>query len=297
MSSPEHVGRPGLAPRPLLMALLATYAFRLLGAALLTLPAVQAVSASGVTHFPEGDGKLLESGGLFLIEVLVHERQSAVAALPATLLLALLISLMSVVPEWLVVRALGPSAANARRTLTSCLSLGVVTWGARVAVGLAALLLAMTARSYVVGMRDERAPFFAVATVAVLGLGAQACVSVARDVAVLHAIAHGAGARQAIVSALGPLRRRGPRWLARSVPFTLAGLAVAGAGALGASALDVSWPGAWLTAVLLHQVAIAVTIALRAAWLGTLRRDVSSPGRDAGDSPSQVPPPQADAFL
>jgi hypothetical protein len=298
MSARDLVPPSGLARRRLALALLGTYVFQVLGAALLALPAVQAVSASGVTQFPEGDGKLLESGGLFLIEVFMHERQAAFVALPATLLLALLISLIGMVPEWLVVRALGPSAPNVRRTLTSCVSLGMLTWAARVALGLATLLLAMTARSYVAGMRDERAPFFAFAVATLLGLGAQACVSVVRDVAVSSAIVHGTGARQAIASTLGSLQRRGLRWLVRYIPFTLTGLGVALGGALGASKLDVSWPGAWLTAVLLHQVAVALTIALRAAWLATLRRDVGDiADRTVGHAPSEAPRPQADAFL
>jgi hypothetical protein len=299
MSSAGAFGAPGVAWRRLAKALLATYAFWLLGAALLALPVVQAVSASHVLDFPEGDSLLLESGGLYLLEVFLHEREAIAAALPATLLLALLVASAGIVPQWLVVRALGPSAARARRALGSCLAIGVATWGARVALGLATLLVAMTVRSYVAGMRDERAPFVALASTALIGLGVQALVSVAHDAAVLEAIVRGAGARQAVIDALGQLRRRGAGWIARYAAFALAALGIALGGAIAVSELDVRWSGAWLTSLLLHQLAIALTIALRAAWLWSLRRDlgVSADGSAGNTAEERLPPAQADAFL
>jgi hypothetical protein len=283
MSAGEARGVARPARAPLARALLATYSCRVLGAALLALPVVQAVSASGVTRFPEGDGKLFEGGGLFLLEVLMREREAFGAAVPATVLLALLVSLAAIVPEWLVVRALGPSAARARSALTSCFWIGIATWGARVVLGLGTLLVALTVRSYVAGMRDERAPFFALAAAALLGLGAQACISVVHDGAVVLAIVQNSGATDAIGSALARLRRRWSRWLVRYALFTLVGLCAALGCAVGVSVLDVASSGAWLTAMALHQLTIGLGIGLRAAWLWTLRRE--------------LPPPQADAFL
>lgn len=297
----------GRAPRgAVALALLVAYLVRTCTAALATFPLVAAVGASGIRSFPEGDAKLFEPGALWLLEVLIRERallDELVAPIGALLLVG---SLASIVPEWLLVRALRPLGSGslsgqapptrsvardepwpreAARTLPWLGLVAVATWAARALLVLATVALAMAARSYFLSARDERLPLLAAGLATAIGGLAWAALSVLHDATVIEVVTRGATARQAIATALGELRRRGLRLALRYALLLLASGIVLAAAAAAVSFVDVARGSGWRTlgAAMAHQIAIVGLLVLRAAWLSsaiaalTARPSSSSP--------------------
>lgn len=302
-----------LAPRPrrrVLAAIGATYLTRLAVAALASAPFVARVSASGIDRFDTGDGKLFEPGGLYLLEVLLHERDGLLALVAPTAVLLVAGSLAGVVPEWLLLRALAgerhglglrgrPEERSARRALPRLVLLALASWVARAILVLGAAALAMTVRSYFVSARDERLPLLGSGVGVLLGLTGWVALSLWRDLTAIEITLGGAAPLDALERALGVLRQRWLGLLGRYSGWWLAGLAALLAGAAAASAFDVSGGGsaAPLAAGLLHQLAIVAQIALHARWLASAI--AAAAPLDEPPAPLDEPPApaQADAFL
>jgi hypothetical protein len=299
-------------------ALVLAYLFRTAGAALATFPLAAAVGASGLLDFPEGDSKLFEPGAVWLIEALLRERAWLDALVAPIVVLLLLSALASVIPEWLVVRALraprgaalagpGPSTPapaqeplshEAARTLPGLGLVAAATGATRALLVLASVGLAMTARSYFLSARDERLPFLAATLVASIGAVGWAALSVWHDAAVIEVVERGASAPQAIASALGDLRRSGLRLAVRYGLVLLASAVVLGAAAAAVSLLDVARASGWRTlgAAITHQLAIVALLGLRAGWLSSASTALAA-GRSSSARSKSEPEAQADAFL
>ena len=90
----------GARPSPeLVRAIGASYAYRLGAAWLLALPMVQLVRASGILQFPEGDSKLFDAGGLYLLEVLPRHHALLLANLSSAAWLLLFFSFGALIPN------------------------------------------------------------------------------------------------------------------------------------------------------------------------------------------------------
>ena len=250
----------------------ATYVYRALGAALLALPVVSAVGASGIRSFERGDARLFEPGGLYLLEVIMRSRDLFAESFMPSALLLLVLGFAGLVPEWWLVAALGSSAAPARG-LRRLGALALGTWGLRLLAGLLTFGLALIARSSVASARDERWPLLALALVTGLGLLLQAAISFWHDLAEVHVVT-GEPPLAAAWAALGLARRAGARLALRYAGAQLlGGCALLGAAA-AVGALDVERAETWRSAgaIAIHQVAVLATILLRAAWLWAARR-------------------------
>lgn len=256
-------------------AVLVNHLYRAGAAALLALPVVVTIAGSGIGNFAEGDAKLFEPGALYLLEVLLHERGALAAATLPVFVASLGFALASVLPESLLLVAVWRRAEarraplGVREALPRLFAVGVATWLARIALVIGTVVVAMTVRSYAAGAIDERWPLLLTSGVAALGLLAQAVVSVLRDVALLTVVGGGARTSAAVGFALATLRGQGIRLACGYAAAAAANVALL-AGTLSAgAALDSA-----LAALLLHQLAIAAGIALRAAWLCAARRAI-----------------------
>jgi hypothetical protein len=276
-------------------ALLLAYLFRVLGAALLALPLVGAVGASGIRSFPEGDAKLFERGGLYLLELLTSERALLGELLVPSVVLLLVTALAGVVPASILVRSLYPRSGEAElpslgRSIGRGLLVELATGLARALLVLATLGLAMTARSFFITANDERLPLFAACVAALIGALGWACLSVLHDVALIVVATQRAAPTMAVVVALETLRRKGLRLGALYTATGLASLSVIGSCGALVSLLDVAQGGSGrlLVVAVVHQLSILGQLVLRATWLwlalGTLE-------------PRPRPPAQAEAFL
>jgi hypothetical protein len=280
------------------------YSFRVLGAALLALPVAAAVGASGIRSFPEGDAKLFERGGLYLVEVFASERALLREYLAPSVVLLLLTALAGVVPAYLLVRALRPPdgeavSTGAGRSLRRLVMLALAAWTGRALLVLATLGLAMTAHAYFTSANDERLPELAAAIATLPGILCWACLSVLHDVAMLAVIIEGAAPPTAIAAAVEALRRKGGRLGALYAAAAFAALGVIGAAAALVSVVDVS-QGGWrtLAVALTHQLVIVLLLVLRAAWLwSALGTRLPRPQSHPEQEPGQEPPVQAEAFL
>jgi len=288
-----------------LAAIGVTYLTRLLVAAIASYPLIASIDASGIGQFDASDGKLFEPGGLYLLEVLLHERDEWIALVAPTAVLLVAGSLAGVAPERLLLRALAgaPGATesspravecSAGRALPRLVLLALATWVARALLVFATVALASTARSYFASARDERLPSIAASVAVLVGLCGGVLLSVVRDRAAIEITLAGATPLDAIERALGLLRRRGLGLVARFTGWTLAGFAAVLAGAFAASAFDVSTRrgAAMMAAAVLHQLAIVAQIALRTTWLSSAIAATSPPGE-----PRATERAQADAFL
>lgn len=298
---------------PLLVAIAVVYLARLVSAALASVPWVAAVSASGVGDFPEGDAKLFERGGLYLLEAVLAQRALLVQLIVPTAGLLLALSLVGVVPEWLLLRALRPAprapddtlvgaptarepqaGSEARRVLPRLGALTVSAWAARALLLLVAAALAATVRSYVVGARDERLPSLVTAAVVLVGSLGWAGLSVLHDLAAIEVTSGSASLRASLRRALATLRQRGLGLAARYGLFALASLTVLLAGMSAVAWLDVSRAEAWrpLATGALHQAVILAHVVLHAAWLSSaMPSPLTAPTTPAAHRP------HADAFL
>ena len=191
-------------------ALLASYLYRLGAAALLAMPVVVGIGASGIGEFAEGDGKLFEPGALYLLELVSQQGQALAAAITPVLLASLAFALGSLAPEWLLLRAVWRRAAvpgaPLGQALPRLLVVGVASWLARIALLIVSVALAMTARSYTASALDERLPLLVQTGVIALGLLAHGGVSIVRDVALLDVVGRSATVSAAVARALGTLR-------------------------------------------------------------------------------------------
>jgi hypothetical protein len=273
-------GRP--FARDLGAALGANYLYRAFAAALLAMPVVVAFAGSGIGKFAEGDAKLFEPGALYLLEVLLHERETLAAAASPILLASLAFALASLVPESLLLAAVWRRARAAaaplglRRALPHLVVVGMATWLARLTLVIATLALGMTLRSYAASAVDERWPLLVTSAVVALGLLGQAALSVLRDLAMLGVVGRGSPTSAAVGFALRLLRRRALRLVGGYGATALVSAALF-LGALAAgSALDASRGLTVLAALLVHQLAVAGSIALRATWLCAARRSVEA---------------------
>lgn len=254
-------------------ALAGAYSYRVLAAAVLALPMVGLVSASGLLQFERGDGRLFDPGGLYLLEVVLRSRELLAAALLPTLLALFVLAVVGLVPEYWLLAAQRPAASPRRAVLR----LGVValaSWAARVMLGLLTLALALTARSYFASARDERLPLLAMVSVAALGLLLQLVVSFWRDLAEVNVVVGDASSGGAIIDALGLMRAAGGRLALRYTAAQLLGLGALLAASVAAGHMDPARGDGWrsLGAFALHQLGVLVWIGLRAAWLWSARR-------------------------
>jgi hypothetical protein len=285
-------------------ALGAGYLMHLLVALLASYPLVAQVSASGIVDFEPGDGKLFEPGGLFLLEVLLHERAGLGALVAPTAVLLAAGALASVVPEWMLLNALAAASRKATHAaatrsgpLHAMPRLGALALGLWVARGLLAALtaaLATTAHSSLAGARDERLALLASAGAVLVGLAGWACLSVLHDLAAIEVTRAGASALGAVERALWVARRQARGLGARYAAWTLASGGVLVAGVAAASAFDVSTGGSFAptAALILHQVTVLARLGLHAAWLaGAIGLAARVPDRRTLDGA------QADAFL
>jgi hypothetical protein len=263
------------------MAILLTYGYRSGMAWLLAVPYVNAVSASGLMSFPEGDSKLFQSGGLFLLELLQSQRHVLGAALASTAGLLLLLAFGGIGVEWLLLRALGQArpvaAPQARRDLTRLALLGALTWLVRVLALVVTLMLAMTVRSYFAGTEDERIPDLSFLAVAGCGVLVQAGISLLHDLASAAVVGVELNVSRASGLAFAGLRRR---WLALSArygAYALAqGVLLIGCAGLVA-AIDVSRAETWrsISSLALHQLSVLLLIGTRSYWLSRALRAVA----------------------
>ncbi len=266
--------------RRIARAILATYAFRLGAAWLLALPVVHTIAASGISRFPEGDKKLFESGGLYLLEVLQREQATLFAHLFSAAGLLLLFSFMGLGFDWLQLRALRstppsqPLSSDAAWVLPRLVLLGALTWLVRAVLLIVTLTLAMTVRSYFLTAADERIPDLIFLGLLALGLLAQVGISVLRDVVSASLADRDIGRSQAYLRGFGLLMRHPLSLVTRYASSGTATLAVLAICAAVVAQLDVARAGAWRTglSVALHQTAVLLTILLRTYWLsGALR--------------------------
>jgi hypothetical protein len=268
--------------RRIAQAILATYSFRLITAWLLALPIVHTIGASGISRFPEGDKKLFESGGLYLLEVLQREQTTLAAHVASAAWLLVLFSFAGLGFDWLQLRALRPTppsetlGSEAARVLPRLALLGALTWLVRAVLLVVTLTLAMTVRSYFVNAEDERIPDLIFVAVAALGLLAQVGISVLRDVTSASLVERDIGRSQAYVRGFGVLKRHALSLFTRYAVVGGATLAVVTGCAATVGYLDVSRAGAWRTglSVALHQTAVLLTILLRTYWLSQARHGV-----------------------
>jgi hypothetical protein len=262
-------------------AILITYGYRSGMAWLLAVPYVNAVNASGLMSFPEGDRKLFEGGGLFLMELLQSQRHVLGAALASTAGLLLLLAFGGIGPEWLLLRALGkarPAAApHAGRDLTRLALLGALTWLVRALALGVTLMLALTVRSYFAAAEDERIPDLSFLAVAGCGVLVQAGISLLHDLASAAVVGVELNVSRASGLAFAGLRRGWPALSARYGAYALVqGLLVIGCAGLVA-ALDVSRAGTWrsISSLALHQLSVLLLIATRSYWLSRALRAVA----------------------
>lgn len=263
-------------PSPgLVWAIGASYAYRLAAAGLLALPVVQLVRASNIVQFPEGERRLFEEGGLYLLEVLSRHHALVLAHLPSTLWLLLFFAFGALIPKWLVLRALArtgreaPATADARAVLSRLALLGALVWLTRGILLVAALTFAATVRSYFASARDERLPDLAFAATLALGLLPQLGLSLWHDLASAALVDKGLTAARATAAAFRALRRRALSGVAVYAGVQLSTLAlVLGAGVL-IELLDVARDGTWrgLLALATHQLVVLASILLQVCWL------------------------------
>lgn len=276
------------------VAIVVAYLARLLLALLASYPAVAYVSASGILDFDSGDGKLFEPGGLYLLEVLVRERAALMALAAPTAWLLLLGSLALVVPEWLLLRALGArSSEPPQRSLARLGALALGSWVARALLAFATGGLAIAARGLFVSARDERAPLLAAGVVVLFGLVGWACIGALHDLAKIE-VTRGAAPLEALERALATSRRHALQLAARYGAWTLATGAALVAGTAAAASFDVAAGGgpAALAAIVVHQSTVLAQIGLHAAWLASALAVRRQAPRRPGPGGAQ-----ADAFL
>lgn len=300
-SLPLGSSRPN--PRGLALALGIAYGYRLGAAGLLALPIVQAVRAAKLPHFPQGDRLLLESGGLYLLELLQQSQALLRAQLGSTFWLLLLFAFSALIPQWLLLRALrtrAPTAAlssDAARELPALALLGALTWIARASLLVAALALAATLRSYFIAAQDERLPDLAFIAGLGLALLPQLGLSMWHDLASATVVERGVAMPLASGAALRGLRQRGLPLLTRYLGVQLSSLALlVGCGVL-VDVIDVAQPGAWrsLLAIGAHQLVVLGCMLLHAYWLfAAVRASAPAEGAPSGHGRAQA---QADAFL
>lgn len=294
---------PASKRRAVAGAIALIYLVRLLVAALASYPFIARVRASGLLHGEAGDGALFAPGGLYLLELLVHERAGLAALVAPTAALLLGASLAGLVPEWLLLRALGrgasaeappPREVAPGRALPRLLLLALASWVARALLVVASLALAGTASASFAGARDERTPLIGAAGAALVGLAGWVSLALLRDLCAIE-ITRGAAPLDAVERAFGVLRGQALGLAARYAGQALAGLLALLAGAAAASAFDVSTgrAGAALAAGALHQLGLVAQIALRAAWLAS----ASAAARRRPEGRREPGRAQADAFL
>jgi hypothetical protein len=282
-------------------ALLLAYLYRVVCAALLAFPLAAGVAASGIGGFPEGDAKLFEPGGNYLIEMFTSQRALLEQLLMPTVVVLFVTALAAVMPEWILIRSLRPptdeaspapatTLREAGRALGRLVLIALSTWMARAVLMLATIGLMMTARSVVGSALDERLPTLVACATLPVGLLGWACLSALADLAAISVTLDDATPPRAIASALEALRHRGLRLGSVYGATALASLAVVGVGAALAASLDVARGGSWrtLAVALVHQLVILTQLGLRAAWLASaLGASERKPG----------PAAQAEAFL
>jgi hypothetical protein len=223
--------------------------------------------------------------------VLLHEREALAAAASPLLVASLAFALAGVVPEALLLAAVwrraeaAPAPLGTRDALPHLIAVGIATWVARIALVIATLALAMTARSYAASALDERLPLLVSSAVVALGLLGQAALSVLRDLSMLGVVGRGAHTSAAVGLALGTLRRGGLRLAGGYAAATVAGAALLAGTLAASSGLDAARGLPTLATVLLHQLAIAGSIALRGAWLCAARRSVEAQTAAASSRP------------
>lgn len=275
--------------RPVAVALAASYLYRAFAAVVLALPVVVVLGGSGIRSFSRGDARLFDAGGLYLLEVVVSSRELLADALAPTLAIAVVLGFGGLVPEYWLLRALAPGSRPARG-LRRLAGLALATWGARLLLALLTLGLALTARSFFASARDERLPLLAVGSAAAFGLLLQALVSFWHDLASLEVVARGVSISEAVLASLARARLSAAALVARYAGAWLLGVGALLGAAAAVGALDVARGDGWrsASALLVHQLAVLFTLALRAAWLWSARRGVEAAADD---------PRQADAFL
>jgi hypothetical protein len=257
--------------------MLGLYTFRLCAAWLIAQPAASSLSAA-FGHFAEGDRKLFEDGGLYLLEVLLAERVPLTAMASTASWSALLVSFAALVPLWAVLNALSPHgrlealSTLAARQLPSFALLGGLSWLCRIVVLFAVGTAAISARSALVETADER--LADVATLAVLGVGVLVWLGLSafHDVCralIVHRDVTGATALSLTVRAAGPGLGALLTTLTLHAGLTLLSTLLVVGGARLAQWADVSQPGAWrvVLCLLLHQAIVLSLIGLRTLWL------------------------------
>lgn len=281
MNEGQALARSPRRPSPeLVWAVGASYAYRLGAAGLLALPVVQLVRASGILQFPEGERRLFDSGGLYLLEVLTRYQALLLAHLSSTLWLLLFFSFGALIPKWLVLRALsrelhgGPLVSPTKRVLPRLALLGALVWLMRGLLFIAALTFAATVRSYFASTRDERLPDLAFAATLALGLLPQLALSVWHDVASAVLVEAGVSPARAGGAALRAVRRRALSIVASYAAIQLATLAVLVGGGVLVDLLNVAQGGTWrgLLALGAHQLVVLGSILLQVCWLARAQR-------------------------
>jgi hypothetical protein len=282
------------AARSWARALLATYAFRFAAGLLLALPFVNAVRASRITHFPEGDRLLFQPGGDLLLEVIASQRELLVASLGSTLWMLALLSVLALGPEFLLLRAASSTSGEAaggqdpthgaRRALQRMLTLGAAVLLARALLAGLALALAFTARSWFTSADDPRIADAVFASVVLLGVLIQLAVSTLRDLTAAAIVARGWALPDCVAAAVSKLRL--PAFGAYAAAFA-ATLLLMLLGALAAAALDVGRAQGFRTALVfaVHQAVVLGSVAARGAWLSNAVRRVLSDRAEAPITP------------
>ncbi len=261
---------------------------RLLLGLCLAFPLASLLGESGLGDRAEGDRALFEAGGFLLLETLrlqATHLAAVLAGLGPLLLLSLLLTAYANAALLVALNTAGklltqPWLAAALRKLPALLLLAAGTLLAQtVSLGLSAIAAgALTEPLTQPQSHDAKsAALMVVGAVVAGGLGGFA------DVAKASLIRHGGGLSGALTVAFGCLMQRPLAtcfgWLPFAAPWLVA-LVLAG---WASSALDVSRPGEWrvLLVLLVHQITVVLSVALRAAWFARALRLSAAGARSA----------------
>lgn len=254
------------------------WAWQLVAALFVAAPIASAFGGTGVAAHPHGDAVLFEPGALLLVEALRVGAEALVSAFGSSIALLAIASALGLIPVALLLVAL---ASSERLQLSSWLGRAIAqvpafalisgaTLLAR-AVLLVALLIAWGAVDDALDSAlSERGADLVLAVGALAGALAWTALGITRDLARASAVRRGRGALAALRAGVAAFSARPLATLLGWLLPASWSVAVLAAAALTVGALHVERPGAWrvVLALAVHQLAVLLLVALRAAWLG-----------------------------
>ena len=245
-------------------------------ALLLSLPTVALVSGTGVGRFPEGDRLLFQPGGVVAAEV-AGNLLSAIPGHVASLLGAgTLLAVLLLVPHTALLVSLS-SRENESQAATwgraigrvpATISLSGLALLAQALVLFATVTLAGCLKDALGGTTTRHADLAYLAAIA-LGACLVLALGIVRDLGRAAVVRDALDSKTALLAGLRAFATAPLRSLLGWLTPALAGVALVALGALLATALDVSRPGAWRVwlVALVHQLVAYALCFCRAFWL------------------------------